>query len=547
MSLRGVILCTGEQISECAIPGGVNGSTGPTGAPGAPGAPGGPTGPQGVQGIQGIQGIQGPTGGTGPQGLQGIPGLTGPQGLTGLQGANGLQGIPGPTGDTGPQGILGPTGGTGPQGILGPTGKTGPAGTVGNGIASSTIDGAGDLLLTYTDSSIVNAGHVVGATGDTGPQGQTGDTGPQGILGPTGNTGPQGQTGDTGPQGPQGQTGNTGAQSATTPFSYNLYVSNVSGSDSTGNGQISNPYQTILKAMNVANTISDANPVIINLACGTYAENVVMTRNNTYITGGSTSLSTATVVSGSISVDLTGSSQLIIVGGLSSLRCSNVIYTNANPNNQSFLITDCVIVPGSTVVGVLATDVSVGGNGDMTIQNSLIYMSDVRAVDITSIRMSLINTQITNNPVISSIASLVVLRGSAGLNMFGASIIQTSTSSTVAPLVDITNNVATNSVMTFNSAILQYTSTTADTGTLTKCCIRFSNSAAVVPIVLINSYLICQGAQTTNGTPGQILCVQRTGAGSAGLLYGQNLAGTTANHFPNAGAGFTKTAYVVAT
>jgi hypothetical protein len=62
---------------------------------------------------------------------------------------------------------------------------------------------------------------------------------------------------------------------------------------------------------------------------------------------------------------------------------------------------------------------------------------------------------------------------------------------------------------------------------------------------VINNFLICQGATTTNGLPGQILAIQRTGAGNITINYGQNLCGTTANHLPAAGAGLTKTAYVV--
>ena len=328
-------------------------------------------------------------------------------------------------------------------------------------------------------------------------------------------------------------------------FSYNLYVSNISGSDTAGDGKISNPYQTITKALAVANTIADTNPVIINLACGTYTENITISRNNTYITGGSTSLSSATVINGSVTIDMTSSSLFIVVGGLSSVQVTNIVYNNAVAKNQNYVLTDCIVVPGTGVSGIALTDTSVGGNGSMTVQNSLIYMSDTTAVTVSNCRISFINTQITNNPgLANATVSVIVTSGTGGVNMFGSSIIQNSTASTVQPLINITNNVATGAVMTFNNAILQYTSATSDAGTGAKCCIRLSNSAAVTSIVMIYNYLICQGATTTNGTPGQFLCVQRTGAGTAGILYGNNLGGTTANHFPTAGGGFTKTAYV---
>ena len=330
------------------------------------------------------------------------------------------------------------------------------------------------------------------------------------------------------------------------PFSYNIYVSNISGSDTTGDGKISNPYQTITKAITVATTIAETNQVIINLACGTYTENLNITRDNLYIVGGSTSLSTATVINGSITVDTTGSSQLILVGGLSSVYFTNFIYNNANPKNQSYVITDCLIVPGTGTSGVVFTDTSVGGNGDITIQNSLIYMSDTTAVTISNGRITMINSQITNNPgLANATVSLITTSGTGGINLFGCSLIQGSTSSTVQPLINMTNNASTGAPMLINSCILQYTSATADTGTGAKCCIRFSNSAAISGVSVINNLLICEGARNTNGAAGQYLAIQRTGAGTITLSYGQNLCGATANHLPATAAGLTKTAYVV--
>ena len=332
---------------------------------------------------------------------------------------------------------------------------------------------------------------------------------------------------------------------AATAFSYNIYVSNISGSDTTGDGKISNPYQTITKAIAVAATIAETNQVIINLACGTYTENLTISRANLYITGGSTSLSTATVINGSITVDTTGSSQLILIGGLSSVSFNNFIYNNSVAKNQSYVITDCLIIPGAGTSAIVFTDTSVGGNGDITIQNSLIYMSDTTAVTISNGRISMVNSQITNNPtLVNATVSLITTSGTGGVNLFGCSLTQGSTSSTVQPLINMTNSASTGSPMLINSCILQYTSATADTGTGAKCCIRFSNSAAISNVSVINCLLICEGARTTNGSTGQYIAIQRTGAGSLTLSYGQNLCGATANHLPATAAGLTKTAYI---
>jgi hypothetical protein len=100
----------------------------------------------------------------------------------------GQDGPPGPEGPQGPQGEPGPQG---PAGPAGPAGATGPAGADGLGILQAEIDN-GDLILIRDDSSVINAGSVIG---------------PQGPVGATGPTGPQGPQGDPGPQGPQGQDG----------------------------------------------------------------------------------------------------------------------------------------------------------------------------------------------------------------------------------------------------------------------------------------------------------------------------------------------------
>ena len=115
----------------------------------------GPQGPRGFTGNVGAQGPQGDTGPAGPQGIQGIQGNVGPQGIQGIQGNVGAQG---------PQGA---------QGIQGNTGTNGTNGLDGVGVSTATVT-AGNLIITLSDATQINAGNVVG------PQG------PQGIQGPTG-------------------------------------------------------------------------------------------------------------------------------------------------------------------------------------------------------------------------------------------------------------------------------------------------------------------------------------------------------------------------
>ena len=402
-----------------------------------------------------------------------------------------------------------------------------------------------------------------GPTGATGPTGPTGPQGPTGATGATGDTGATGPTGPTGPQGPTGATGATGATGPTGPtgpygtvqsFSYNIYVSNISGNDTTGSGQIGNPYKTIAKAVAIANTIADTNGVIINLACGTYAEDVSITRDNTYITGGSTSLSSSTIVNGTITYDMTGTGAgRVIVGGISSLQIYRFVVNNASAFDQSIVITDCIIAPAVAGLNcILGTDASVGGNCDITIQNSVLYILDTVGVSLQSVSTSFINTQITTNPLVGNVnVSLITTTGTGRVNLFGCSLIQPSTSSTVPPLIIFGNTTNTPTTMVFNSSILQYSSATSDAGTLGKACVRFSNGAGITmgvsasnpSLSIYGCFLLAQGATTTNGSAGQFVVIQKAaGGGTAYLNYGtNNMCGATANHISQ---NLTRTAWV---
>jgi len=340
------------------------------------------------------------------------------------------------------------------------------------------------------------------------------------------------------------QNGITITNTATgTPFSYNYYVSSISGNDTTGSGTITQPWATIGRALTVAATIPDTNQVSIILAAGVYIENVNITRANTFISGSATSLSTSTLIAGSVTVDLTASVLPFIIGGLSSVQVQRINYNNSVGNSQSYLVTDCFIVPLIGSSAIVMTDTSPGGTGDLTIQSCLIYMSDTVAITNSNGFLTLVNTEVKNNIAApASPLSMITTSGTGRVNMFGCIITQSSTLSTVSPIVNLTNN-ATTASMTFYNSTIQYTSTASDTGTGAKCCIRCSNSATINPIVIFNCLLLCQGA-TTFVTPGQILVLQRTGVGATVVSFGQNSGGTTANHLPPNGGGFTKVALV---
>ena len=83
------------------------------------------------------------------------------------------------------------------------------AGGGGKSVTDAQVNEDGDLIITLSDGTTINAGHVVGADGAQGPEGPQGPPGTEGEQGPAG---PKGDTGGQGPQGPKGDTGDTGPQ-----------------------------------------------------------------------------------------------------------------------------------------------------------------------------------------------------------------------------------------------------------------------------------------------------------------------------------------------
>jgi hypothetical protein len=72
-------------------------------------------------------------------------------------------------------------GSVGPQG---PQGTEGPAGPAGVSIVGAVVEpNPGDLLITLSDGTVINAGNVLGPAGPEGPQGPQGEQGERGPAG----------------------------------------------------------------------------------------------------------------------------------------------------------------------------------------------------------------------------------------------------------------------------------------------------------------------------------------------------------------------------
>jgi len=315
-----------------------------------------------VVGPQGIQGIKGDTGATGAVGATGATGATGAVGAQGIQGATGATGTAGATGPAGANGVgittatvngtgkliitktdsttvdagsvVGPTGATGATGAQGPQGATGATGL---GIYSVVVDGSGNLQVTLTDATTVNAGSTVG------PQGPQGAAGPAGraianggvvvdaggnlqvtltdgttinagkVVGPQGSTG---ATGATGAQGIQGVIGATGATGATgTSYTVNGKVGSVQvyGLGNTTQGG----YDLEVDLSNKANKL-------------TTARNIALTGKVTGLVSfdGSANVSMTTAISGVTTSDVTEGTNQYHTDARSRLAISSISDSN---------------------------------------------------------------------------------------------------------------------------------------------------------------------------------------------------------------------------
>jgi hypothetical protein len=322
-------------------------------------------------------------------------------------------------------------------------------------------------------------------------------------------------------------------------FLNNYYVSG-SGTDADGSGSIDNPWGTISHAIFVLSAIVGDIQATINISAGTYTENLTINKSGIALVGASSNLPNLTIINGTITFDMTVGSSFFSVGGLENIQLNGRLEHNqTNVFTNSLNITNCLFFAQPGFPAILTLGTAGGLLGNMTIQASLIYMSDAAAVSINNTAISMINTQLTNSPLLAiASVSFIIVSGAGRINLFGCSIFQNSASSAVDPLVLINNTSTVTSSSQINSCILIYTSSTSDAGTGNKACIKFSGSAAMNTYTLVYNYFRAVGAQT--GSP-QNQCVQITGTAQLAVIIGNNIAGSPAHHVAPASGSYTKT------
>ena len=322
-------------------------------------------------------------------------------------------------------------------------------------------------------------------------------------------------------------------------FLNNYYVSS-SGTDADGDGSLNNPWGTIGHAIFVLSAIVGDIQATINIAAGTYTENLTINKSGIALVGASSNLPNLTIINGNIIFDMVNGTGFFSVGGLENVQLNGILeHRQTNVFTNALNVTNCLFFGQPGFPAILTLGTGAGLLGNMTIQASLIYMSDAAAVSINNTAISMINTQLTNSPILAiAPTSFIVVTGAGRVNLFGCSIFQNSASSTVDPLVLINNTSNVTSGSTINSCILVYTSSTSDAGTGNKACIKFSGTAAMNTHTLVYNYFRCVGAQT--GSPNN-QCVQRTGTSQLAIIIGSNVAASPAHHVAPAAGSYTKT------
>ena len=338
---------------------------------------------------------------------------------------------------------------------------------------------------------------------------------------------------------------NNGALSFTTytpasisQFQYNLYVSS-SGNDS-NDGSISSPKLTIAGAMAFVNTLSSNTNVSINLASGTYNEAVLISKSGVSIIGSS---SIGSVINGDIGINTTQNSSFYSIVEISNVQINGQISVlNATVYTNSVVLSNIVCAPASGFNCISANSTGGGLLCDITIKNSSVFYAnnDTIAINLINASLTMIGSQITNNPTLANtIENFIKVLGSSRINLFGSSLIQSSTSASVKALVDVANTSNATSSSTINNCLLQFT---ASTSTSTGSIVNYSNTASA------NTYFFYNNAIKTNfniGTGSDKYIIYKTSSGSAiNFTFGNILSYNNTNHsIPNTGfvTGYVKT------
>lgn len=321
---------------------------------------------------------------------------------------------------------------------------------------------------------------------------------------------------------------------------YNYYVSDVSGNDTTGNGNINNPYKTIATCMAVVNTLSPETNVIINLAPGTYTEKIVVLKSGVSVVGINP---IACVLNGDINVNMTNNSSLYAVCVLSGIQVNGmIVHTNNTIYNNTLTISNIISVSLPTKNNLLIRTLGGGLLGDCTVRDSVIYVNgDTTGIMLNNSSLFMIATQIQNNPsplIPLTTQNFVYVDGAGRFNAFGVSMYNASNSASVKALIEIANTSNATSSTTINNSIFLFTNGVA---TSSGAIINFTNTASANTVNFYNNFCRCF---LTQNAPNNYI-VLKSGGGAVNFSQGNNLGRTPNHHVPATASfvGWTKTTF----
>jgi hypothetical protein len=294
---------------------------------------------------------------------------------------------------------------------------------------------------------------------------------------------------------------------------------------------------TIAKALTTASAFSDTNIITILLTPGNFAENVTVTRNNTFINGLSTN-SQEVSITGAVSFPINTQTVGFINAGIVGITINgSLAFSTTSTVPTAFTAISGVINGIAGTIPLTLSTTSTSGNVNYSSQSMVIVTVDTIAISLTNVKGSFVLDNVRGT------TTLLETFGNSSFTMFASQFTNTNTTATAPPVIKLSNTAPASAIIGIANSYISYTSITVDTG-LNKCCIQLATTAgATATVNLLYTFLYCEGARVTNGTPGAYLCVQNPGLGSITVAFAIITAGNTAFRLPNGSAKFVKGQY----
>lgn len=291
-------------------------------------------------------------------------------------------------------------------------------------------------------------------------------------------------------------------------FDYELFVAK-NGNDGTGDGSLSSPYLTIGAALTAANAISGAQYVRINVAPGTYAENLSITRAKLVVAGaGATAEDHATTISGTVTVNPTlttsgSANEVVELTGLlisaGSGATGPAVYVTGTQSfgvvvSDSYVTTEASGQTAVTVDGSAALDRVRFWTRNSIFTKQTASTAHVLLFSRGNIRLD--SAQIYNNTATATSGSAIVVQNNANV-LADRLLVETNTPS---PAIDSSGTHTGAKLILSNSSVYTYYSA----GT-TAPAVKVENTTALTPAALLwqNIFTVSNsGTEVITGTLG---------------------------------------------